>query len=35
MQTPNAVAEDIINIIYDIYYGKDKDAIQFRVHWGS
>lgn len=35
MQTPNAVAEDIIKIIYDIYYGQDKEAIQFRVRWGT
>ena len=35
MQTPNAVAEDIINIIYDIYYGQDKEAIQFRVRHGA
>ena len=35
MQTPNAVAEDIINIIYDIYYGQDKEAIQFRVRYGA
>ena len=33
MQTPNAVAEDIIKIIYDIYYGQDKEAIQFRVNY--
>lgn len=35
MQTPNAVAEDIIKIIYDIYYGQDKEAIQFRVRYGT
>lgn len=35
MQTPNAVAEDIINIIYDIYYGQDEEAIQFRVNYGA
>ena len=35
MQTPNAVAEDIIKIIYDIYYGQDKEAIQFRVRQGA
>lgn len=35
MQTPNAVAEDIIKIIYDIYYGQDKEAIQFRVNYGT
>lgn len=35
MQTPNAVAEDIINIIYDIYYGQDKGSIQFRVRHGA
>lgn len=35
MQTPNAVAEDIIKIIYDIYYGQDKETIQFRVRYGA
>lgn len=35
MQTPNAVAEDIIKIIYDIYYGQDAEAVQFRVDYGA